>query len=63
MESTLYTALIETDDGIHMIRKSISDHTAEYEDFEFAMQRKADDLNGDLLCIYAPDDIVEDVTI
>ena len=63
MEKTLYTAIIENDDGIHMIRKNIADPTAEYEDFEFSMQQKADDLDGELHCIYAPDDIVEDVTL
>ena len=63
MEKTLYTALIEADDGIHIIRKEIADPTAEYEDFEIAMESKADDLGGELHCIYAPDDIVEDVTL
>jgi len=63
MESTLYIALIETEDGIYIFRKNISDPTAEYEDFEFSMQQKADDLNGDLLCIYCDDDIIEDTTL
>lgn len=63
MESILYTAMIEAEDGIHLFQKKISDHTAQYEDFEFAMQDKAAEMNGDLLCIYAPDDIVETVTI
>ena len=62
-DKTLYTAIIEADDGIHLIRKSISDPTAEYEDFEIAMENKADDLNGELHVIYAPEDIVEDVTL
>jgi len=63
MEKTLYTAVIESDDGIHLIRKNISDPTAEYEDFEIAMENKADDLGGELHVIYAPEDIVEDVTL
>lgn len=63
MDKTLYTAIIETNDGIHMVRKEISDPTAEYEDFEYAMQNKATDLDGELLCIYCQDDIVEDITM
>ena len=63
MEKTMYTAVIDAKDGIHLIRKSISDPTAQYEDFEIAMQHKADDLDGELCCIYAPDDVVEDVTL
>jgi len=63
MEKTLYTALIEADDGIHLIRKEISDPTAEYEDFEIEMTTKADSLDGELHCIYCDDDIVEDTTI
>ena len=63
MEKTLYTALIEADDGIHLIRKEISDPTAEYEDFEIAMEDKANDLSGELHLIYAEEDVVEDVTL
>lgn len=63
MEKTLYTALIEADDGIHLIRKAIADPTAEYEDFEIAMENKADDLDGELHVIYSDEDIVEDVTL
>ena len=63
MDKTLYTAIIEADDGIHLIRKAISDPTAEYEDFEVAMENKADDLDGELHCIYCQDDIVEDTTL
>lgn len=63
MEKTLYTALIEADDGIHLIRKAISDPNGEYEDFEVAMDTKANDLGGDLHIIYAEDDIVEDTTL
>ena len=63
MEKTLYTAVIEADDGIHLIRKNIEDPTAEYEDFEVAMNTKADDLGGELHVIYAPDDVVEDTTL
>lgn len=63
LEETLYTAVIESDNGIHLLRKNIYDHTAQYEDFECAMQNKAEELHGELHCIYCPDDIVEDVTI
>ena len=63
MEKTLYTAIIEADDGIHLIRKAISDPTAEYENFEIEMEHKADDLSGELHVIYSPDDIVEDITL
>ena len=63
MEKTRYTALIEADDGIHLFRKVISDPTAEYEDFEIAMEHKADDLSGELHVIFADDDIVEDTTL
>jgi len=63
MEKTLYTAVIEANDGIHLIRKNISDPTGEYEDFEFAMQNKANDLDGELHVIYAPEDVVEDITL
>lgn len=63
MEKTLYTAIIEANDGIHLIRKEISDPNAEYEDFEYAMQNKAADLDGELHCIYSPEDIVEDITL
>lgn len=63
MEKTLYTAIIEAEDGIHLIRKEISDPTAEYEDFEIEAENRADDLDGELLVIYSPDDIIEDVTI
>ena len=38
MEKTMYTAVIDAKDGIHLIRKSISDPTAQYEDFEIAME-------------------------
>lgn len=63
MDKTLYTAIIENDAGIHLFRKEISDPTAEYEDFEYAMQNKAADLDGELLCIYCQEDIVEDITL
>ena len=63
MEKTLYTAVIEGNDGIHLIHKAIADPTAEYEDFEIAMENKADDLDGELHVIYAKDDIVEDTTL
>ena len=62
-KSTLYTAVIEADDGIHLIRKEIADPTGEYEDFEVAMNTKADNLGGELHVIYAQDDIVEDITL
>ena len=63
MESTLFTAIIEADDGIHLIRKAITDPNAEYEDFEIAMENKAVELDGELHCIYCDDDIVEDTTL
>lgn len=63
MEGTLYTAIIEANDGIHLFRKNITDPTAEYEDFEFSMQDKAEDLDGDLHCIYCDEDVVEDTTL
>ncbi len=63
MEKTLYTAIIENDEGIHLIRKAIADPTAEYEDFEYAMQNKAEELGGELYCIYDQADIVEDITL
>ena len=63
MEKTLYTALIEANDGIHLVRKAIEDPTAEYEDFEIAMENKADQLDGELHVIYSAGDVVEDVTL
>lgn len=63
MEKTRFTALIEANDGIHLFRKEISDPTAEYEDFEIAMENKAEKLSGELHLIYADEDIVEDVTL
>lgn len=63
MKKTMYTALIEANDGIHLIRKEIEDPTAEYEDFEIAMENKADQLDGELHTIYSADDIVEDITL
>lgn len=63
MKKTLYTAIIETEEGIHLIRKEISDPNAEYEDFEIEMQNKAADLDGELHCIYCQEDVVEDTTL
>jgi len=63
MKETRYTALIEADDGIHLVHKLISDPTAQYEDFEIAMEDKANDLSGELHLIYADEDVVEDVTL
>ena len=63
MEKTLYTALINADDGIHIIRKEVSDDHGAYEDFEYAMQDKANDLSGELFGPYCQEDIVEDVTL
>lgn len=63
LPAAVYTAIIEDDNGIHLVHKSISDPNAEYEDFEIAMENKADDLNGELYCIYSDDDIVEDITM
>ena len=63
MEDTIYTAVIEANDGIHLIRKAISDPNAQYEDFEIAMEHKADNLGGELHCIYCQDDVVENVML
>ena len=63
MEKTLYTAIIEANDGIHLLRKAISDPTAEYEDFEIAAEIRASELEGELHCIYEPGDVVEDITL
>jgi len=63
MEKTIYTAVIEAEDGIHLVHKAITDSTAQYEDFEFSMQDKATALNGELHCIFSPEDVVEDVTL
>lgn len=63
MEKTLYTAIIEANDGIHLLRKEISDPTAEYEDFEITAEIRANELEGELLCIYEPGDVVEDITL
>ena len=63
MEKTLYTALINADDGIHIIRKEVSDEHGAYEDFEYAMQDKANDLSGELFGPYCQEDIVEDITL
>ena len=63
MDKTLYTAVIEADDGIHMIRKNISDPTGEYEDFEISMQNKAEEIGGELHVIYCDEDVVEDTTL
>lgn len=63
MDKTVYTALINADDGVHIIRKAISDPTAEYEDFEYGVQNRAEELNGDLFGPYCDDDVVEDVTL
>lgn len=63
MKKTLYTAIIENDAGIHLFRKEISDPTAEYEDFEIAMQNKADELDGELYCIFCQEDVVDDITL
>ena len=63
MEKTVYTALINAEDGVHIIRKAIADPTAEYEDFEITVQNKADDLDGELFGPYCDEDIVEDVTM
>ena len=63
MEKTLYTALINADDGIHIIRKEVSDDHGAYEDFEYAAQNKASDLDGELFGPYCQDDVVEDITL
>lgn len=63
MKKTLYTALINAEDGIHIIRKNVSDEHGAFEDFEYAMQDKAGDLSGELFGPYAQEDVVEDTTI
>ena len=62
-KKTTYTALIETEEGIHIFHKAVSDDHGAYEDFEYAMQDKAADLDGELFGPYSDDDIVEDVTL
>lgn len=63
MKKTLYTALINAEDGVHIIRKNVSDDHGDFEDFEYAMQDKAADLSGDLFGPYCQEDVVEDTTI
>ena len=63
MNPTLYTALIDADDGIHILHKYISDPTAEFEDFELYCQNKALEIGGELLGPYSAQDIVEDTTL
>jgi len=63
MEKTIYTVLINANDGIHIIHKAVSDEHGAYEDFEYAMQDKANDLDGELFGPYSDDDIVEDITL
>ena len=63
MAKTLYSVLINADDGIHIIRKFVPDDPGAYEDFEYAMQDKAHALSGELFGPYCHDDIVEDVTL
>lgn len=61
--TTLYKALIENDDGIHVLQREVSDHEAEYEAFEIYCQNRADELDGDLFGPFADEDIVETVTV
>ena len=63
MKKTLFTAMINADDGIHIIRKNVSDEHGAFEDFEYAMQDKANDLSGDLFGPYCQEDVVEDITL
>ena len=64
MSNTVYTALIEADDGIHIYRHSVpDDDPAAYEDFEIFIQDKADALEGEYFGPYSSDDIVEETTI
>lgn len=63
METTLYTALISANDGIHVFHKFISDPAAEYEDFELFCQNKTVELDGDLFGPYGADDVVENLTL
>ena len=63
MKKTLYTAMIRAEDGIHIIRKNVSDEHGAYEDFEYAMQNKANEMPGELFGPFCQEDIVEDTTI
>lgn len=63
MKKTLYTALINAEDGVHIIRKNVSDDHGAFEDFEYAMQDKAAGLSGELFGPYCQDDVVEDTII
>lgn len=63
MGNTLYTALINANDGVHIYRKSVPDDHGAYEDFEYEVQNKAADMDGELFGPYAPEDVVEDVTL
>ena len=63
MKKTLYTAMINADDGIHIIHKNVSDDHGAFEDFEYAMQDKANDLSGDLFGPYCQEDVVEDIIL
>lgn len=60
---TIYTAIIEAEDGIHIFHKAVSDEHGAFEDFEYAMQDKAAELDGELFGPYGEDDIIEDVTL
>lgn len=63
MDTTLYTALINADDGVHIFRSHVSDEHGAYENFEYAMQDKASEISGELFGPYCQEDIVEDVTL
>lgn len=64
METTLYIAMIESEDGVHIFRHNcLDDDPASFEDFEIFCQDKADELEGELFGPYAADSVVEETTI
>ena len=63
-KTTLYTALIEDEKGIHIIRKDLpDDDPAAFEDFELYVNSLSRQLDGDLFGPYGADDVLEDTTL
>ena len=63
-KTTIYTALIEDENGIHIIRKDIpDDDPAAFEDFELYVNGLSRQMDGDLFGPYGADDILEDTTL
>jgi len=63
-KTTLYTALIEDNNGIHIIRKDLPDSDpAAFEDFELYVNSLSRQLDGDLFGPYGADDVLEDTTL